>query len=118
MIDDAQQFWFSIVRYVPNVVKGEYVNIGIVLLGPGDPPAVRVRFTSKWERVQCWHKQADVRLLRAFRHELCLRLESSDPRAALQELQKPSAMLQCTPLQACRGKSLAQELETLCRLYL
>ena len=41
---------FSLIRYVPDVVKGEFVNIGVVLRNAG---GAEVRFTRDWARVRC-----------------------------------------------------------------
>src|SRR5262245_49625839 len=42
---------FFLLRYVPDAVKDEFVNVGLVLL-PGSGPA-EVRFTHDWSRVRC-----------------------------------------------------------------
>ena len=43
---------FSLVRYVPDTVKNEFVNIGVVLREAG-PREAAVRFTRDWRRVRC-----------------------------------------------------------------
>jgi hypothetical protein len=48
---------FFLVRYVPDVVKGEFVNIGVLLReaaeGTGANSPMRIRFTRDWSRVRC-----------------------------------------------------------------
>ncbi len=62
---------FFLIRYVPDVVKGEFTNIGVVLreaaAGSGSERLSRsvVRFTRDWSRVRCMDQDADVGLLEA-----------------------------------------------------
>ena len=52
---------FFLIRYVPDPVKGEFTNIGVVLreIAPAGSSAgtqgsaPRVRFTRDWARVRC-----------------------------------------------------------------
>jgi hypothetical protein len=41
--------YFSIIRYVPDPLTGEQMNIGVVVFGDGK---TRVRFTRDWQRLQ------------------------------------------------------------------
>ncbi len=58
---ELKRFEFFLVRYVPNVVKKEFVNIGVVLRtlesGGGE---TMVRFTKDWRRVRCMDPDADL----------------------------------------------------------
>jgi hypothetical protein len=63
---------------VPDVVKGEFTNIGVVLReaetsGAGDSSAL-VRFTRDWSRVRCMDADADVGLMEALEGEIQERL--------------------------------------------
>ena len=42
---------FFLVRYVPDPVRGEFVNIGVLLREAGGS-AAQVRFTRDWTRVR------------------------------------------------------------------
>ncbi len=44
---------FSLIRYVPDAVKNEFVNIGVMLREAARPEAAQVRFTKDWARVRC-----------------------------------------------------------------
>ena len=59
---------FFLLRYVPDAVKNEFVNIGLVLLPPAAKP--ELRFSKDWSRVQALDPQADVEWLEAFREEI------------------------------------------------
>lgn len=58
-----------LVRYVPDVERGEFVNIGVVLIeanGSGESSFADVRFTRDWKKVSCFApelERADVEML-------------------------------------------------------
>ena len=58
-----QRCEFSLIRYVPDPVKNEFVNIG-VLLRDEDARAA-VSFTCDWSRVRCVDPDADTAMLEA-----------------------------------------------------
>ena len=60
-----QECKFFLLRYAPNPVRGEFVNIGLVLVAPQAPP--ELRFSKDWSRVRALDPQADTELLDAFR---------------------------------------------------
>jgi hypothetical protein len=70
---------FFVVRYVPDVVKGEFVNVGVVLLEEADNGFTGVRFTRDWRRARCLDPEVDIELLEAYEAELRQRLESRLP---------------------------------------
>jgi hypothetical protein len=47
---------FFVLRYAPDAVKNEFVNIGLVLLPPAG--SAQVRFTRDWSRVLCLDPEA------------------------------------------------------------
>ena len=112
---------FFLVRYVPDVVKGEFVNIGVVLREvERAEDAVMVRFTRDWSRVRCIDAQADVELLEGLEAELGTRLrERGEVRKPLLELieESFSNSIQLTSARACLAESMPAELEQLMRMY-
>ena len=95
---------FFLIRYVPDVVKGEFTNIGVVLReasGSGDghvsagggPSAsgTLVRFTRDWSRVRCMDADADTGLLEALEGEIGARLRDGvsarDPKGVMEVLE-------------------------------
>ncbi len=67
---------FFLLRYIPDVVKGEFVNIGVILLEEGDDGFTDVRFTRDWRRVRCADPDADIELLESYESDLRRLLQS------------------------------------------
>jgi len=78
---DKRQCEFFVLRYVPDVVKGEFVNIGVVLLENGDGEAAftDVQLTRDWRRARCFDPDIDVGLLDALVQDLRSKLQSRVP---------------------------------------
>ncbi|HEY4046632.1 MAG TPA: DUF3037 domain-containing protein [Acidobacteriaceae bacterium] len=71
---ERKQCEFQLIRYVPDAVKNEFVNIGVVLRASGGERAVR--FTRDWGRVRCIDPDADTEMLEALEIEVAKRLHS------------------------------------------
>jgi len=54
---------FSILRYVPNEIRQEFINIGIVLHSPSDQ-YVSIKITDKFNRVKAFDDELDISLLK------------------------------------------------------
>ena len=110
---------FFLIRYVPDVVKGEFTNIGVLLREVGAGTAV-VRFTRDWSRVRCMDAGADLGLLEAMEGEIAARLApgGADFKPVIQVLEDTLAnSLQITPARACLAESISAELDQLMRMY-
>src|ERR1041385_2011049 len=59
---------FFVLRYAPDAVKNEFINVGLVLLPPTG--SAQVRFTRDWSRVLCLDPDADVEVLQALEADL------------------------------------------------
>jgi hypothetical protein len=118
---------FFLIRYVPDVVKGEFTNIGVVLreAGGGAPDAAKadsavVRFTRDWSRVRCMDADADIGLLEALEGEIAdrLRMSATDPKPVLALLQDTlSNSVQISEARASLAESMLAEMEQLMRMY-
>ncbi|HKW76021.1 MAG TPA: DUF3037 domain-containing protein [Terriglobales bacterium] len=113
-----QQCNFFLLRYVPDAVKNEFVNVGLVLLAENSAP--EVRFNHDWSRVQCLDSQADIPVLESLEGELRERLRTSEDRnAMLKRIQDSfSNAIQPSEPKACLAESPAKEADELARLYL
>lgn len=112
---------FFLVRYVPDAVKNEFVNIGIVLREAGRPETAQVRFTRDWGRVRCVDPEADTGMLEALEYEVRERLSNGAIETALmmKALEESfSNLLQITEPKACLADSIPAEIEQLSRMYI
>ncbi len=76
---NLRQCEFYVLRYVPDVVKGEFVNIGVVLLETGEGEFTDLRLTRDWRRVRCIDPDVDIGLLEALEQDLRGKLKSRVP---------------------------------------
>jgi hypothetical protein len=115
---EKQNCKFFLLRYVPDVVKNEFVNIGVVLLPPAAP--VQVRFARDWSRLRAMDPAADLEVLDAFAGELQARLAAEGGESLLLKKMNDwfSNSVQITESQGCVTASPAQEADELARIYL
>jgi hypothetical protein len=113
---------FSLIRYVPDVVKGEFTNIGVLLRASTAEARseVVVRFTRDWSRVRCMDANADLALLESLEAEIAARL--ADPasltKPILQVLEDSfSNSIQVSEPRATLAESVAAELDLLMQMY-
>ena len=125
---------FSLIRYVPDVVKGEFTNIGVVLREArpeleADPGAARkavtqVRFTRDWRRVRCIDRDADILLFEGLEQEIAALLISEAtgpmPLKPIMGLFRDtlSNSVQITEPTRCLIENFAQKMDELMRLYI
>jgi hypothetical protein len=120
-LSERLQCEFSLIRYVPDVVKGEFANIGVLLRAAGDAGGAAVRFTRDWSRVRCIDPAADVEMLEALEQELNERLGlrvAEGSKSTLELLEDSlSNSLQLTAMRGTLAESLPAEMEQLLKLY-
>ena len=112
---------FFVLRYVPDAVKDEFVNVGVLLMGEGaDVGFADVRFTRDWRRVLCLDPGADLEWLLSLERDIRMRLQDAAGRAdilyRLQDL--CSNGIQISAAKGCLGQEPAEELERLTKTYL
>ncbi len=114
---------FSLIRYVPDPVNGEFANIGVVLRETGLNGSAAVRFTKDWSKVRCLDPSADLELLESLEAEIAERLgsasESTPEAKPLMDVLADtlSNSLQVTDLRGTLAESFTAELEQLLRMY-
>jgi Protein of unknown function (DUF3037) len=117
---ERKQCEFQIIRYVPDPVKNEFVNIGVLLRASGGEPGV-LRFTRDWGRVRCLDPDADTQMLEALEIEIGhrLRTQPSDHAKPIMELLEGSFSngIQITESRGHLAETFASGLEDLMRLY-
>ncbi|MFZ0285529.1 MAG: DUF3037 domain-containing protein [Terriglobales bacterium] len=115
---DKRQCEFFLLRYVPNAVQDEFVNVGVVMLEPGGDFA-DVKFTRDWRRVRCLDPQVDIEMLQALEHDMKRELSGNQARDVLLRRLNDSAsnLIQVSPTKACLTEDPAKEIATLAKLY-
>lgn len=118
---EKHQLGYYVLRYVPDALKDEFVNIGVILVGEGgDAAFAEVRFTRDWRRVLCMDPGADLEMLQALERDVRTRLRDAGSRSdilyRLQDL--CSNLVQISPAKGCLGEEPAKELEILAKQYL
>jgi hypothetical protein len=118
-VNGRMQCEFSLVRYVPDPVKDEFVNIGVVLREAA-AQAMVVRFTKDWARVRCVDPDADIEMLEAMETEMRRRLleEDTETTPLMTTIRDSfSHQLQMTEPKACLAENIAAGMDELMQLY-
>lgn len=86
-IPSGQACAYRVLRYVPNLLRDEFINIGIVLEeAQGERRGARlIEEQSELARLRRLHPEADLDVIRALGSELAARLEGAGPDAAAPE---------------------------------
>lgn len=111
---------FFLVRYVPDTVRSEFVNIGVVLREAARPETARVRFTRDWARVRCMDPEADTAMLESLESEVAARLGlgERDFKPVLGVMEESfSNAVQLSEMRASLAESVAAEMDLLMGLY-
>ena len=112
-----QRYRFQLLRYVPNIVSEEFVNIGLLLYDRGGR-LMGGRFAPDLRRLRC-HPSVDRRYLERLRQEFEEALASEGFSSYVQTLRADlSNTLQLSERRAFAGSDAASELERLTRAYL
>jgi len=118
----SRQLEFFLLRYVPDAVKDEFVNIGVVMVeaGANGGGFADVRFTRDWRRVRCLDPQADVEMLSALERDIRGQLATShDREVLLRRLEDSfSNVIQLSPAKGCLAEDPVAEIETMASMYL
>jgi hypothetical protein len=116
---ELQKCNFFLLRYVPDAVKNEFVNVGLVLLAASGQ--AELRFTRDPSRMRCLDPDADLELLEALESDLRGKLlhSNGDRDSILRKMQDSfSNGLQASDFKACLAESPSAEADALARIYL
>lgn len=113
---------FQLLRWVPDAVRGEFANVGVVLREAAPSGRVAVRFARSWSRIRAMDGEFDPRLMHELAEELAQRLvkgeQDSDRRALLTVARSSfSTGLQMTEPQGCLAETMEAEMTRLLRMY-
>jgi len=117
-----RQLEFFLLRYVPNAVRNEFVNIGLVMVEGGADSGgfADVRFTRDWRRVRWLDPQADVEMLESLERDIRGQLASTNDRAVLLKRLEDSFsnLIQISPTKGCLAEDPVAEIEAMASMYL
>jgi hypothetical protein len=119
-LNARKQCDFFLVRYVPDSVRNEFVNIGVLLREAGQSEQTVVRFTQDWARVRCVDPDLDVAMLEGLESELRGKLseQGAQAQAMMRVLEDSfSNAIQITEAKAYLAESMISGIEELMRLY-
>ena len=116
---ELKQLEFFLLRYVPDAVKEEFVNVGLLAREVGGELSA-VKITEDWSRVRCIDPEADVEVLAGLGMQLQNELqETRDWVSLLRKVEDLfSNQVQASAVKACLTEDAAKEVATLARLYL
>ncbi len=117
LMAEKKEFEYFLVRYVGNVVREEFVNIGVVMVERGGDGGgfAGVHFTGDWRRARALDPNVDTEVLEALGREVQKRLANVDQRAQVlhQMMDGYSNAVQLSPLGRCRAEDPEKELRAL-----
>src|SRR5258706_5922138 len=110
---------FFLLRYVPDAVKNEFVNIAVVLLDSDTTGFADVRFARDWHRVRCLDPDADVEMLQALEESVRAQIARAEDREKFLRMMNESfsGTIQVSPPSACLTEAPAREIDELARMY-
>ena len=112
---------YFLLRYVPNAVREEFVNIALVMTESGGDGGgfAGMRFTRDWRRARRVDPDIDVEVLEALGREMERRLSDVAERAKLlhEMMDSYSNLLQLSPMRHCLAEDPARELKDLASDY-
>ena len=117
------QLAFQLLRWVPDVVRGEFVNCGVVLRETWPGGRVMVRFARDWSRVRAIGSAPAMEIVQELAEELAHRLtvvEQDDDRRSLLDVARSSFStgLQMTEERGCVAEGMEVEIDRLLRMYI
>jgi hypothetical protein len=119
---DLKQLEFYLLRYVPYLLSGRFVDIGVLLFEspPNALGYVDVRMTSDWRNVYRLDKEVDIEVLEDLEPYIRTQLRHlPDVSLLLRKFEESFAnMIQLSPRNVCLAAEPARELERLCSIYL
>jgi hypothetical protein len=114
---ERKPFEFFLLRYVPDAMKDEFVNIGLVMTESGEDGGgfAGIHWTADWRRARGLDPNIDTEMLEAWGREMETRLKDVQQRALLlhEMMDSYSNALQVSPTWQCMAENPAEELKDL-----
>jgi len=114
---ERKPYQFFLLRYVPNVAREEFVNIGLVMTQSGgdDGGFAGAHFTQNWKRAQCLHPDIDIEMLEAIGRDIQNRVANmqSLPLLLHDLIDQYSNVIQVSEIRQCLAEDPAKEMKKL-----
>ena len=110
---------YFLVRYVPDVVKGEFINIGVFLFCRAEQ-FLDCLFSDDSRRVKRFHPQADTEFFKLLQADFedQIKKREDDLEGYVREMQQSySNLIQLSPLRTCLTADLGAQLQDLFERY-
>lgn len=119
MPDGERTCQFYLLRYVPNIVRGEFINIGVLLHDPAEKRLYPPRLLENFRRVRRIHPWADLGVLAVLQQQIERETaeEESDVPRYLERLGQSSNALEITEPKAVLTTDPEAELDRLFDTY-
>ncbi len=108
-----------VVRYVPDLARGEFLNIGLLLHSP-EEKFLGCLFTDDFRRVRRFHPQADLDFLRELQQDFEQQIDehADDPEIYLRSMEQTlSNLIQLGEARACLLRDPQTEIQALFERY-
>jgi len=120
---EKRKLEFFVLRYVPDAVKGEFVNFGLVTFVDGGNGAelVDVRFTKDRSRILCMDPGVDLDVINALQKEIVEEIGRGRDRAVLMRRIEDSfsgVVQLSSTMPVLSEKAVAEEIEEVARIFL
>jgi len=119
LMAEKKQCEFFLLRYAPDAVKEEFVNVGVILLEENG--FADVKLTHDFRRVKCLDADADLEVLQELEKEIRTRIKDAGPdrEKILNKLKDSfSSTLQISTSKAVLAESPQKEIELLAKMYM
>jgi len=120
METNLHPFAYHVVRYAPNLVRDEWINIGVLLMDPSSGRVLRrlIEEPEEFARVRRLHPTADQDLLRRLPDEFDAQLEGQAATGLARLEQTLSNAIQLGPRKGLLAEDLDAELDRLYREHI
>jgi hypothetical protein len=113
---------FFVLRYVPDAVKGEFVNVGLVVIDPNsNGEMIDVRFTKDRSRIRSLDPEADLNMLEKLHKEIAEEIGKSNDQAMLMKRIHDSfsgAVQISGIMRVLTGKQTIEEIDEVAKTFL
>jgi hypothetical protein len=109
---------YFLVRYVPDVVKQEFINIGVFLFCPAEQ-FLDCLFSDDSRHLKRFHPQADTEFFKLLQtdFEEQIKKREEDLEGYIREMQSYSNLIQLSPPRTCLSADLPAQLQDLFQRY-